>query len=95
MTCATCQTEMTTAEARMDTVCDTCRMDAARESAARRRWIVTPTCDTCGKILEPTEYGECAECADANDTADFIEFMEERFDMETEAEYKLRKENRW
>ena len=52
-------------------------------------------CICCGAELEIGEFDECASCADANDYGAMAEFMEERFDMETEKEYKERKENRW
>lgn len=52
-------------------------------------------CMVCGEELEETEYFECAECADMADMDNLAEYMEERFDMETEAEWLERKENKW
>lgn len=57
------------------------------------------TCGNCGNILEPTEFDVCAMCADdpewEYEDAETIDYFENRFDMETEAEYRERKENRW
>lgn len=57
---------------------------------------MTEQCPICGRDLEPTEFDLCAACTDEQDLADdFEEYMQNRFDMETEWEYRVRKENRW
>jgi len=52
-------------------------------------------CPYCGTEMEDTEFGMCAECADsfADEEDDLSDFFENRFDMETEAEYRERKAN--
>lgn len=55
-------------------------------------------CAHCGELLEDTEFGLCADCADSDDDwedEDEADFFENRFDMETEQEYKIRSGERW
>lgn len=57
-------------------------------------------CNVCGAELEDTEFYVCTFCADNfldedEEDAETIDFFVNRFDSETEAEYKVRKENKW
>lgn len=56
--------------------------------------MVTTFCDECGDLLEDTEddgVGLCTECLDAAVALECLEaFLEDRYDMETDEEYKAR-----
>lgn len=55
-------------------------------------------CNVCGADLEDTEFYVCTWCADNyldEEDDPTIDFFENRFDMETEAEYKARSGERW